>query len=245
MVRAIKSLQINNRLGIRRLSLIMLFFCQSSIVVTKTLFQDASLTLLRGHQYEVGDDERTVITFEYAQASDWGDYFMFIDRLESDNGDGSTYMELSPRFLLHNFDDTLLKSLSITTTWEHAENADNFLIGPAIDLNVEGFRYLKLNFYYRLNDNYDDNYQFTPTWAIPFTIADEQWLYDGFIDWSNATDQTAATMHFTSQLKWNAKSHFGTSSNLYFGIEYTYWHNKFGISNVTENNVNLLLKYHF
>jgi nucleoside-specific outer membrane channel protein Tsx len=118
-------------------------------------------------------------------------------------------------------------------------------IDPAIDLRLAGFRFLKLNFYYRNNDNYDDKYQFTPVWAVPFQVGDEQWLYDGFIDWSSATPQTAANLHFTSQLKWNIKQHLGVSNNVYVGFEYTYWHNKFGINNIHENNLNLLFKYHF
>ena len=206
---------------------------------------DVSLTLLRGHNYEVGEPERTLLTFEYFHMNDWGDYFMFVDRVEPDGDDGSTYMELSPRFKLMNFDDSVINSLYVTTTWEHGDTADNILIGPAVDINVPGFNFIKLNFYRRFNDLTDDNYQFTPVWAYPFKIGEHDWLFDGVIDWTNSTPQSASSFFLSTQIKWNANGALGISENFFIGTEYIYWNNKFGIQGVNENNLNLLFKYHF
>lgn len=222
-----------------------ILICIASSSLAESIINDVSLTLLRGHNYELGDDERTVTTFEYVNVSTWGDYFMFVDRIMPETGDDITYMELNPRLKLFDINDSFIKSVYLSMQWERAETADNLLIGPAIDLNVEGFRYLKLNIFYRFNDNYDDNYQFTPAWAVPFNVGDQSWLFDGFIDWTNPTPQKASSMNFTTQIKWNANRLLNTENNLYLGFEYTYWNNKFGIEDVTENNLNLLFKYHF
>ncbi|MFT5852739.1 MAG: hypothetical protein ACI87J_002718, partial [Colwellia sp.] len=51
--------------------------------------------------------------------------------------------------------------------------------------------------------------------------------------------------NFTSQLKYNLASILDLDTKLYVGVEYAYWVNKFGIDGVDENNINLLVKYHF
>lgn len=207
-------------------------------------YNDVSLSLLRGHNYKVGHPDRTVVTLEYVNGSSWGDFFMFADHIMPDQGDSSDYMEFSPRLKLLDWNEGIIRSLLLSATWEHSEFRDNLLVGPAIDLKIDGFRYLKLNFYRRFNENLDDSYQFTPVWAIPFELGDQQWLWDGFLDWSSATSATSPSMHSSSQLKWLVNQG-RDGQKFYLGAEYTYWHNKFGIQGVTENQLILLLKYHF
>ena len=212
----------------------------------ETFFIDNSLSILRGNSYKVGDDDRTVATFEHLSIHSWGDIFLFLDRLKSDNGDYETYTEISPRITPFFFDDSFVKSIGFSTTFELGEDFTNTLWGGSIDLNLPGFQHFALNFYRRVNEDEDDSYQLTPTWSIPFKLGKAEFLYDGFADWYIDHKGSSDEINFTSQLKYNAGRLFGIENKLYVGVEYVYWLNKFGIrKHADERNLNLLAKYHF
>ena len=216
-----------------------------SSVNAKTIWSDYSVTYLNGSNYEVGDSDREVITFEYASGTSWGDTFMFFDRLKSDNGDLETYGEFSPRIKLMELDG-FVKNVYFAPSVEFAEHATNYLFGIGTDLAIPHFTYFQLNFYQRNNDEGDNSYQTTIVWSLPLGPL----TYDGFID--HATGYTvghnfeAATQtNITSQLKYDIAPHIGYDNKFYLGVEYVYWNNKFGIDGVDERNVNLLAKFHF
>lgn len=222
----------------------------------ETFFYDNSVSVLYGQSYEVIESDQAVVTFEHFSANSWGDIFVFGDRLMStgdENGDQTeTYVEVSPRFKVSNFDGGIVKNLYVATTWEMSEDADNLLVGLGTDFNVPGFQNLSLNAYQRLNDNYENNYQTTLVWGVPFSVAGQNFMFDGFWDWATATDEdnAAATSNFTYQLKWDAAQLIGTDKKVYVGIEHATWDNKFAIEHSSgfdtkENVVSALVKVHF
>lgn len=66
----------------------------------EVLWQNTSISLLSGNQYEIDDHKRNVVTLEHASGHSWGDNFFFMDRLRDADGDVATYAELGPRFSL-------------------------------------------------------------------------------------------------------------------------------------------------
>jgi nucleoside-specific outer membrane channel protein Tsx len=228
----------------------------AGIANAETFFTNNSLTVLYGTDYKVGDSDKAVLTFEHYSAHSWGDIFVFGDRLMNQSMDGSeTYIEVSPRFKVSNFDAGVIKNLYVATTWEMSETADNLLVGLGTDFNIPGFQNLSLNAYQRLNDNQEDNYQTTAVWGVPFAIAGQDFMFDGFWDWSTGTETYAASSNFTYQLKWDAAKALGTSNKVYVGIEHAIWDNKynikdgstspFGIADSNEHAVSALVKVHF
>ena len=224
----------------------------------ETFFTDNSLSVLYGTDYKVGSEEKAVLTFEHFSAHSWGDVFVFGDRLvntdEDAADDSETYIEVSPRFKVSGFDAGIVKNLYVATTWEMSEANDDLLVGLGTDLNVSGFAYLNVNAYQRLNDDGNNNYQTTTTWGVPFAIAGQNFMFDGFWDWATATEadegNKAATSNFTYQLKWDAAQVLNTSNKVYVGIEHAIWDNKFGIEHssgfeTNENVVSALVKVHF
>lgn len=208
--------------------------------------QDVSLTALRGTNYEVGHPQRWVGTFEYLNVNSLGDVFFFADHLYSDNGERETYAELQPRLALADLSATgLFKRLYLATQMEISENGNNYLIGPGLDLQVPGLAFLQLNFYRRFNEKGKNNWQLTPVWAAPFQLGQTQWLFDGFIDWTDAVAGENTSFNLTAQLKLDIAPYLKRNKPVYIGVEYTYWLNKFRIPDVDENNPNLLLKVHF
>jgi nucleoside-specific outer membrane channel protein Tsx len=228
----------------------------ASAASAETFFYDNSVSVLYGQSYEVIESDQAVVTFEHFSANSWGDIFLFADRLTStgdENSDSTeTYIEVAPRFKVSEFDAGFVKNVYIATAWEMSENDDNLLIGLGTDFNVPGFQNVSLNVYQRLNDNYENNYQTTLVWGAPFSIAGQNFKFDGFWDWATATDEDdkAATSNFTYQLKWDATSVLGTDNKVFVGIEHATWNNKFAIEHSSgfdtkENVVSALVKVHF
>ena len=223
-------------------------------VQAEVLWQDFSASYLHGKHYRVDGPEKDVLTIEHVAGTSWGDSFFFLDHMRA-AGDTSNYAEWSPRISVGKLSGSSLtfgpvKDVLFTSTIEMSSLQTNYLYGVATDLTVPGFNYLNLNFYRRNNDGLADNWQLTATWALPFTLGSQQFLYDGFMDWSSASADQSASMNLTSQLKWALHPVFGWKNKLYVGIEYVYWRNKYGIADspafrTNESNVNFLLKGHF
>lgn len=242
----------------------------TSTIQAKQLWSDNSLSLLRGGDYKVyADETQTVLTFEHASGHSWGDMFLFVDRLEADklnpnepddrvkrdNGN-DTYWEVSPRLsagklLSKDLSMGPIKDILLASTAEISEHQTSYLVGPGVDLSVSGFSHLSLNFYRRNNEGSgDDNWQLTTVWGVPFSLGNQQFVYDGFIDWVSGDGDTTSQTNFTSQFKWDLGALWQTPKTLYLGIEYVYWNNRFGIQDTdafetNERNVNGLLKLHF
>ena len=237
-------------------------------------WQDNSLSALHGKNYEVDyslstdDSTRTVFTFEHASGHSWGDLFLFSDYLTSDDGSNELYGEISPRLSLGKLGERdvefgPIKDVLLAGQLELGNMDDpdrltatgprfiNKLAGIGFDLDAPGFSYLQANVYHRNNEKKADNEQLTLVWGLPFQLGGEEFLYDGFIDWTSASRDSHPSMNFTSQLKWDLGARSGNPKKLYAGIEYVHWNDKFGIKDGTfgidsnERNINLLLKYHF
>ena len=142
-----------------------------------------------------------------------------------------------------------IKDVLISTTWESNNDDfssfDNFLYGVGFDLAIPYFQYANVNFYRASNENTADDYQMTIAYALPFKLSNEDFLVDGFLDWSTGEKDHASELNWTTQYKWNVGKHISPETRLYLGIEHSVWNNKFGIKGSDENNVSALVKYHF
>ena len=226
-----------------------LLLAASSLVNAETFFKDQSLTLLQGNDYEAVDSEKVVVTYEYLSVHDWGDVFGFVDRLVDQNSGGAeTYIELSPNFNLATFDGGLVNSVKLATTWEMTSTGfgqnDNLLLGLGAGLNLPGFSNFSVSAYQRFNDAGEDNQQVTVVWGLPFNVAGQDFMFDGFWDFETELNDTTSS-NFTPQLKWDMAKVVGYDNKLYVGVEYVMWDNKFHDKTADESNVNLLLKAHF
>ena len=233
-----------------------------TIATTATLaqatpvWQDFSLTGLYGENYALpangsNSNQQNTITAEYAAKLQYGDFFAFADRTNNDLDGNETYFEVSPRLSLGAVSGKKLeigpiKDVLIATTWEGGEGFNNYLYGFGFDLAIPYFQYAQLNFYKADNDkNLNDDYQVTFTYGVPFKLASEDFLVDGFMDWSTAEDDHASELNWTTQWKWNAGKHISPKTKLYLGVEYSVWNNKYGIKDLNQNDVSALVKYHF
>ena len=224
------------------------------------VWQDFSITGLYGENYESidangihSDVEQSTITAEYAAKLTYGDFFAFADRTNNDIDGNQTYFEVSPRLSLgavtgQKLELGPIKDVLIATTWEGntgSSNFNNYLYGVGFDLAIPYFQYAQLNFYKADNDLSADDYQMTFTYGVPFKLGSEDFLVDGFIDWSTAERDHASELNWTTQWKWNVGKHISPETRLYLGVEHSVWNNKYGIKGMDQNDVSALIKYHF
>lgn len=228
------------------------------------LWQNNSISLLAGSNYNVDPSTQQTVTFEHASGWSKGDLFTFIDVINY-NGDrditdseSAYYGEFSARFsagkiLEKDLSVGFVKDFKVATCWEFGDNNDhNYLVGAGVDLDIPGFDFFKLNAYRRFDggSSSTEAYQFTPVWKISFPAGKTEIVCDGFIDWvvGGGTDN----LHICPQVKFDAGVFFGMKQHsLYAGVEYDYWKNKYGIKNgdfgldTNQSALSALIKYHF
>ncbi len=95
--------------------------------------------------------------------------------------------------------------------------------------------------------DYKTTYQITPAWSLPFTLAAMDAEFAGFIDIIGSRGAgTARQVLSQPQLRFDiGKPLLGRKGRLYAGIEYQYWHNKFGNRGVNERHPQLLVLWKF
>lgn len=86
----------------------------------------------------------------------------------------------------------------------------------------------------------------TAVYGIPVKLGSEDFLVDGFLDWSTGENAGhASELNWTTQWKWNVGKHISPDTRLYVGVEHSVWNNKYGIKGLDQNDVSALIKYHF
>lgn len=238
------------------------------------LWHSNSLTYLYGQDFTIDAPIQQTFTFEHVSGWTAGDLFLFLDSIHyngkgNDDGhdDSSFYGELSPRLSLGKLTGTDIgvgpvKDVLLAATYEFGEgDVESYLIGPAVDLAVPGFDYLNLNLYRREADGDRDGdgvWQVTPVWAFTLPVGRSDLLIDGFMDWVVDNDDSYhANLHFNPQIKYDlGKALNWGEKQLYVGIEYDYWKDKYGVDDdsfvgdeilggTDQNTASLLVKAHF
>ncbi|HAG77307.1 membrane protein [Stutzerimonas stutzeri] len=226
-------------------------------------WQSNSLTYLYGKDYKIDAPIQQTVTFEHVNGWKYGDTFLFLDSIHfngkgNDNGndDSTFYGEFSPRLSFGKiFQRDLsfgpIKDVLVAMTYEFGEgDVETYMIGPGFDLDVPGFDYVSVNVYHRDTDGDrvgDGTWQVTPVWGYTLPVGNSDILIDGFIDWVVDNDSNSrgeeyhANLHINPQIKYDlGKAMNWGEKQLYVGIEYDYWSDKYGIENggfVSENFV--------
>lgn len=253
----------------RAKGLILLCLISFSINLSaKEFWSDNSFTLLYGTTFELpmrtnpDDRERYVITLSHASSNTWGNLFTFLDILQS-LGEGepnNLYGEFIPRFTVSSLlkestkkhlEQSHITDFLVATAMEYGGaangfNQQNYLIGPGFNLSIPYFKVFNVDFYRRFNQRWQDDFQISLVWILPFDIKHETFVYDGWLDYETPVGARPYNIHSQSQLKWDAgKSLWNKKDTFYLGTEYRFWHNKFGIIGLQEQVWQLLAQVHF
>lgn len=213
-----------------------------------------NIQLLQGYKYQPNSLKRTIVTLEHANRWAYGDFFGFMDLSWPEGGDFTYYMELTPRLSLSkmrgkSLSGGLVKDVFLAASFEiPKKGTERYLYGGAIDWNLPGFTFFKTLFYVRDNPTFPGTgFQATLAWNCTVRLGKVNLLLEGFADLAtDESDAYAANQLLVPRFLLDAGSLMGISpKRLFFGVEYSYWHNKGGKKGVTESVAQLQAKWVF
>lgn len=220
-------------------------------------WMDNSISVLYGQGYAVTHSDATIFTLEHASGHSWGDVFLFIDEVRFDDDTHDTYGELKPRLSLGKVSGEKLAfgpvaDVLLAFEWHKGEqDVEAYNSGVSFDLQVPGANYFTFGAFHRKNQEVPGTaLMLTSAWAFPFSLGSTKWLLDGFVDWIDNEGPLHSNLLFVPQLKLDVGDFWGQPKKFYAGIEYSYWHNKFGLDDIPgldqrESVVQALVKAHF
>lgn len=226
---------------------------------SKELFEWTSnnIQFLSGSGFELGSSHHNTITLEHADGWKFGENFLFMDFTQRDDIGLEVYGEWYPRLSLKkllNKDLSLgvFKDLSIVSGINAGSEPSSdpfiaYLLGAGISFDIPYAEFVQLDIMaFKSDDVNSTGMQITPVWSIPFSIGGLNFKFRGFLDWVSASATGGEDYILTQpQLLLDAGDLLGHKNKVYAGIEYWYWHNKFGIKGVTEQSIQATLLYSF
>lgn len=225
------------------------------------LWSETSASLLHGNNHKGtadGNEFMTELNFHHASGFEYGDNFILLGIEDPLHGNTALYAEWSPRFSLGRMfgganPENFIKDYYIATTFEMGsyDNSNakvrDVLYGIGLDLNIPGAEFFQWNIYIR--DNLDkDGTTFQSTFAYRFRfIASEkaQFYYAAYIDVVHGDeDNIKAYWHSGQQLMWDLGASFWRAKDLYLGMEFQYWDNKYAYAG-EETNLKSIIRWVF
>lgn len=231
-------------------------------------WSSTELQYLHGESYKMpknaSEISRSIITLSHADGWALGRNFFFMDTLVSEQGEPSqvnlygefySYLSLS-KMTGKNLAYGFFKDFNLTGGVNAGENLNSsssgsrvILYGITVDFNLPGFKLMTVDFL--SHDVLDPislgrSWQITPVWKLPFTLAGTRWSLEGFIDFIGPKGPTYAGNTLAQpQIRLDVGDFFGASDRVFIGIEYQYWHNKYGIKGLNESLPQALLLWKF
>ena len=216
------------------------------------------------------DVSKHTVTLQHADGHSLGRNFMFVDVLQSDRYDehatevyAEAYASLSLSKLTgREWSAGILKDVNLTAgiNWGYKDyegytvNPRVFLPGITLDFNLPGFAFFNLDvlaYIDRGRFDGEDNgchgttWQINPVWNLPFSAGGEKFSFEGYVNFTGANGACRSNTLAQPQLRWDVGHHFGKPDKAYFGMEYQYWRNKFGIEDLDDHVPQALFVYKF
>jgi nucleoside-specific outer membrane channel protein Tsx len=199
---------------------------------------------------------KRTVTLENSAAWSWGASYFFVDYLRSNPADQNStefYAEWYPSASISRITGASakvlpLKDILITMgvnmgTKNSGASPLVFLPGLTFDLKVPYFQFFSVGIYAYVDKGRFNNegngcnsttYQITPSWSLPFHIGSASFRFDGFIDYIGSHRQCAHQIISQPTVKLDIGNFRGKPNRLFAGVEYSYWKNKYGISNLNQ-----------
>ena len=206
---------------------------------------------LHGSGFELGPGTRDILTFEHVSTWDFGSNFFFFDVSEFTGDDtalyGEWYSRLSwARLGVKEESTGVLRDVSFAASLNAGDGFRAYLAGATLHFSVPGVSFLDLDvMYYDDRSDADATYIVTPAWELPFRIGSLPCRFRGFIDSIGPEGERKAQLLAQPQLLVDLGRFLGDEERLFAGVEYQYWHNKYGIDGVDESLPQLMLLWQF
>ena len=212
-----------------------------------------SVSVLYGSGYELASSEdATIITLDHASGWKFGDNFFFFDAFQPFKNDTHIYGEWHPRLSFgkmtgRNAGFGFVQDILIATELNVGEEWRAYLYGLGFDLDIPYFHFFALNIFIRDDMTIDDDstFQISPSWNLPFTLGTAHFEFRGFLDYAGAEGDGKAHLLAQPQLLLDLGNFSQKPGNVYVGIEYQYWNNKYGVDGIKESLVQFMGKWVF
>ncbi len=243
-----------------KLVLLLLSVLQSNNVDARVT-TSSNAQLLTGSGYELGSDDRDLLTIEHSRIFDRGDAFLFFD-VSSDSGsnEANIYGEANLRLALPgpfqiNHSMPLVKRIYGASSLELGEETHSYLVGLGTSLDFPKFRYFNVNLFLRqsrrdfIENDTDLGGQVNMNWQLPFVLGDWHMKFEGHLDYSFSENGGDLPKHdnlnSAPRLLVDVSRWLGSQDSFFAGIEYQIWRHKFGVQGVHENVVQAMVKVNF
>jgi len=205
-----------------------------------------NIQVLTGGSYELGPERRNSMTLEHANGWAYGENFAFLDIINRDDIGTEYYGEFYPRLSLSKMtgkkpSNNLFKDFSLVAGFNLSNQPKSdpfkaYLLGAGVAFHVPNMDYFQIDILAFKSDNTESTgIQISPVWSVPFQIGSLRFKFKGFIDWQSKKATGGEYFILAQpQLLLDIGQLAGHSDQVYAGIEYSYWRNKFGIKGLTE-----------
>ena len=206
---------------------------------------------LHGRGFELGDGERDILTFEHASGWSLGSNFFFFDVTEPFGGDSDIYGEWYSRLALEQAGDhrtrgpaapgRLLRRLP-----ERRERLPR-LPGRG-DAPLQGAPVLvprRRRDGLRRPERQRRHLHRHAGLGAAVRVGGLGCRFRGFVDLIGPEGERSAQLLTQPQLLVDLGRLWGTKDKLFAGVEYQYWHNKFGVDGVDESLPQVMLLWQF
>ena len=225
-------------------------------------FTDWNVQLLYGTNYsEPGiDDEisKGLVTVENAAGWKWGSSYGFVEVLRSysaaDDNATEVYGEWYPSASLRSLSgrgpgDGFVRDVSVTLALNAGTKSTGpqtlaMLPGITADLAVPGFKFFTLGVYAYIDRSKFEgeefgargtSFQVTPSWSVPFRVGRASFVFDGFADYIGEHGELEYQFLAQPQLKIDASPLWGREGQVFIGVEWQVWQNKYGVRGLDES----------
>jgi nucleoside-specific outer membrane channel protein Tsx len=199
-----------------------------------------------------GRADQSLATFKHSRTWSIGDNFYFFDLANLGNYEnaGNTYFEWGPRLSPGKiFNDKAtsfgpIRDVYLIGELDYIHNKfvekAIYLAGLSVDVAIPGFRFFKLHLFNRNDPTLPGHTeQMTIVWNFPFSLWNQDFVFEGFYDLTGSEANTASNYHAQPQLLWQMHE------RIFVGLEYMYWHNKTGIAGFNESAMQGVFRVNF
>lgn len=225
-------------------------------------FSASNLTVRYGANFtEPGiaeDVPKNIFTFENAAAGRRWSSYLFVDVLrswsEADANAKEVYGEWYPTLSVRGLGGKepwkgLLRDVGLTVglnTGTRSTGPSPFAVLPGLtfNLNVPGFDFFSVGTFLYIDrgrfqgqptDCSANTYQITPSWSLPIKVGASTLKVNGFVDFTGRHANCEAQILTTPRVMLDLSAYWQKPGKLYAGVDWVYWHNKYGIWGLTDN----------
>ena len=232
------------------------------LALAQNSFRSSNVTARYGWTFQepgVAEDvPKNILTFENSSAGGWWSSYLFVDVLrswsEADANAKEVYGEWYPSVSVRTLtgkahSKNLLRDVSLTlgvNTGVRSTGPSPFVLLPSVtfDLNVPAFAFFSVRagayidrgrFQGQPTDCSATTYQITPSWSLPLSVGASTLKVSGFVDFTGSHANCEAQILTTPRAVLDLSAYWHKPGRVYVGVDWVYWHNKYGIDGLKDN----------